>query len=75
MPGEEPIEKVSVEEPKKDNESSEESEYETEDESDKDGAGMGSGNKKFRPTPAIDAPPKEGNPVVFMDVNVAGRRF
>ena len=71
MPGEEPIVKESGNEPEE-IESPEESEYETEDETP---PGDDLLKKKFRPTPAADAPPKEGNPIVFMDINVAGERL
>jgi len=72
MPGEEPKE-VPVDIAGNDPEDSDgDSEYESQSDSEPMG---GDGNKKFRPTPAQDAPPKEGNPIVFLDINVAHQRL
>jgi cyclophilin family peptidyl-prolyl cis-trans isomerase len=60
------------------NESNDENEDSTEESSNDfpaGDAGDGLSNKKFRPTPPTDEPPKEGNPIVFMDVNVAHERL
>ena len=32
-------------------------------------------NKKYIDTPSPDDPPKEGNPIVFMDIDVGGDRL
>jgi len=72
MPGEEPINKKSGNEAE-DIESPEESEYETEDETPP--GGDGDSKKKLRPSPSADVPAKEGNPIVFMDINVAHERL
>ena len=74
MPGEEPLNKVSSNE-KEDAESQEESEYETDDSAHDAAAGGTGDNKKYRGTPGPDIPPKEGNPIVFMDINVAHERL
>ena len=75
MPGEDPSNKVSNQEPVE-AESPEESEYETDDSNDELAAGNNVDNKKkFRPTPGPDVPPKEENPIVFMDINVAHERL
>jgi len=72
MPGEEPKEvpvDIAGDEP---GDSEGDSEYESQSDSEPIGGDM---KKKFRPTPAQDAPPKEGNPIVFLDINVAHQRL
>ena len=72
MPGEEPKEvpvDIAGDEP---GDSEGDSEYESQSDSEPMG---GDTKKKFRPTPAQDAPPKEGNPIVFLDINVAHQRL
>ena len=72
MPGEDPLNKVSSNE-QEGMESQEESEYETDDST--NDVPAGDSNKKFRRTPGPDIPPKEENPLVFMDINVAHERL
>ena len=75
MPGEDPLNKVSSKE-QEEMESQEESEYETDESSNDIAAGDTGDNKKnFRKTPGPDIPPKEENPIVFMDINVAHERL
>ena len=57
-------------------ESNDESEFSTEEDSPDDiGAGDAKTTKKFRLTPPTDEPPKDGNPIVYMDINVAHERL
>jgi len=75
MPGEEPTVTASNGD-MEENQSPVESEYDTEEESSNDlQAGDGAPKKKFRLTPSKDDPPKEGNPIVFMDVDVGDERL
>jgi len=53
-------------------EDSDETETESIDESEIDGTFE---KKRFRATPAAVAPPKDGNPIVFLDVNLAHQRL